>query len=118
MRRTAEACVALARPFQLIPPRYVDWMSVFVDHVDMLMWRVPNRDGVQALSRIRRALMRPTFHGGTSGSLGNTEPEEVNRMIGRIDRLAAAGCGMARRQATRARMRAARHGLSVHEGDP
>jgi hypothetical protein len=60
------------------------------------------------LSQIRGSLMRPTFHNGTTGSLGNTEPAEVNRMIGRIDRLAAAGREMARRQATRARMRAAR----------
>lgn len=111
MRRTVGACVALARPFQLMPPRYVDWMSVFVNHVEVLLWRVPSRVGEQALSRIRGALMRPTFHGGMNGALGNTEPEEVNRMISRIDRLAATGRGMARRQATRARMRAVHRGL-------
>lgn len=106
MRRTLDACVSLARPFQRTPQRYLDWMGVFIDHVEVLRWRVPSHVGRQALIEIRGSLMRPTFHNGMTGSLGNMEPEHVNRMIGRIDRLAATSRGLARRQATRARMRA------------
>jgi hypothetical protein len=110
LRCTVEACVALASPFQRLPPRYVDWMSTFVDHLEVLLWRVPSRVGEQALRRVRGALMRPTFHRGTGGTLGSTDPEAVHRMLGRVDRLAAAGRGMARRQARRTRMRGSRRG--------